>query len=418
MNELTLLFLLFLAVSIIIQFWLAERQKACVREHQNAVPSVFAEKVSLEEHQKAAAYTITKTNFSQKMLIIETIILLLWIFGGLLNVLDDAWRSLEWSNLWTGVAVLISFSLISTLIDIPVSIYSTFRIEAQFGFNRTTPTLFITDMFKSLILSLVIGIPFLALVLWLMESAGTLWWLYVWIVWFSFSLLMMWAFPIFIAPLFNKFQPLEDNALKERIETLLQDNGFSSQGIFVMDGSKRSGHGNAYFTGFGKNKRIVFFDTLLKGLNIEEMVAVLAHEIGHFKRKHIQKRIVLMACMSLTGLALLGWLMQQDWFYTGLGIQNQSTYIALLLFMLVLPIFTFFLHPIMAWFSRKDEFEADDFAAVEANSLALIQALVKLYKENANTLTPDPLYSAFYDSHPPAPVRIAHLSAKMNTSTS
>ncbi|MCK5662413.1 MAG: M48 family metallopeptidase [Thiotrichaceae bacterium] len=418
MNELTLLFLLFLAVSIIIQFWLAERQKACVRGHQNAVPSVFAEKVSLEEHQKAATYTLTKTNFSQKMLIIETIILLLWIFGGLLNVLDDAWRSLEWSNLWTGVAVLISFSLISTLIDIPVSIYSTFRIEAQFGFNRTTPTLFITDMFKSLILSLVIGIPFLALVLWLMESAGTLWWLYVWIVWFSFSLLMMWAFPIFIAPLFNKFQPLEDNALKERIETLLQDNGFSSQGIFVMDGSKRSGHGNAYFTGFGKNKRIVFFDTLLKGLNIEEMVAVLAHEIGHFKRKHIQKRIVLMACMSLTGLALLGWLMQQDWFYTGLGIQNQSTYIALLLFMLVLPIFTFFLHPIMAWFSRKDEFEADDFAAVEANSLALIQALVKLYKENANTLTPDPLYSAFYDSHPPAPVRIAHLSAKMNTSTS
>lgn len=413
MNEFTLFFVLFLAVGIAIQMWLAGRHKRHVHAHQNAVPKVFAEKVSLKEHQKAADYTITKINFSQKILIVETIILLIWTLGGGLNILDHAWRSLEWSNLWTGVAVLISFGFIGTLIDLPVSIYSTFRIESQFGFNRTTPILFITDMLKSLALGLVIGIPFVALVLWLMESAGSLWWLYVWCVWFSFSLLMMWAYPIFIAPLFNKFQALEDTVLKERIETLLQENGFSSQGIFVMDGSKRSGHGNAYFTGLGKNKRIVFFDTLLKGLEIEEMVAVLAHEIGHFKRKHIQKRIFSVAIMSLAGLALLGWLMQQTWFYTGLGLHSPSTYSALLLFMLVLPIFTFFLQPITAWFSRKHEFEADDFAAKQANPSALIQALVKLYKENASTLTPDPIYSAFYDSHPPAPVRIAHLASKM-----
>ncbi len=416
MNELTVIFLIFLAGGTGLQFWLVGRHKAYVARHQNAVPSAFAEKISLKEHQKAAAYTLTKTGFGQKMLIVEILVLLLWTLGGLLDMLDQAWLSLEWSELWTGVAVLICFGMLSTLIDLPASVYSTFRIEAQFSFNRTTPGLFIADMLKSLILTLVIGIPFIALVLWLMVHAGEFWWLYVWAIWIGFSLLMIWAYPTFIAPLFNKFQPLENDDLKQRIEALLQRNGFASSGIFVMDGSKRSGHGNAYFTGLGTNKRIVFFDTLLKGLNTDEIEAVLAHEVGHFKRKHLQKRLLWLGVFTLAGLALLGWLMQQDWFYSGLGISTHSTYIALLLFMLVLPVFTFFLSPVMAWFSRRHEFEADDFAAEQASPLALIQALVKMYKENASTLTPDPLYSAFYDSHPPAPVRIAHLSSKLNSS--
>ena len=416
MNELTVIFLIFLAGGTGLQFWLVGRHKAYVARHQNAVPSAFAEKISLKEHQKAAAYTLTKTGFGQKMLIVEILVLLLWTLGGLLDMLDQAWLSLEWSELWTGVAVLICFGMLSTLIDLPASVYSTFRIEAQFSFNRTTPGLFIADMLKSLILTLVIGIPFIALVLWLMAHAGEFWWLYVWAIWIGFSLLMIWAYPTFIAPLFNKFQPLENDDLKQRIEALLQRNGFASSGIFVMDGSKRSGHGNAYFTGLGTNKRIVFFDTLLKGLNTDEIEAVLAHEVGHFKRKHLQKRLLWLGVFTLAGLALLGWLMQQDWFYSGLGISTHSTYIALLLFMLVLPVFTFFLSPVMAWFSRRHEFEADDFAAEQASPLALIQALVKMYKENASTLTPDPLYSAFYDSHPPAPVRIAHLSSKLSSS--
>jgi len=412
-NELTIIFLIFLVIGAGIQFWLGGRLMTYVRSHQNAVPDAFAEKISLDEHQKAAAYTLAKNSFSQKMLFFGVVLLLLWTLGGLLELLDQAWRSLEWSELWTGVAVFISFGLLSSIIDLPSDVYSTFRIEAKFGFNRTTPGLFIIDMLKSLVLTLLIGIPFIALVLWLMAYAGEFWWLSVWAVWISFSLLMIWIFPTFIAPWFNKFQPLENDDLKQGIEALLQRNGFTSEGIFVMDGSKRSGHGNAYFTGFGRHKRIVFFDTLLKGLNTDEVIAVLAHEVGHFKHKHLQKRIILMAILGLAGLAFLGWLMQQAWFYSGLGVNTSSTYMALLLFVLILPIFTFFLQPVMAWFSRKHEFEADDFAADQANPQMLIQALVKLYKENASTLTPDPLYSAFYDSHPPAPVRIAHLSSKL-----
>jgi len=412
-NELTIIFLIFLVIGAGIQFWLGGRLMTYVRSHQNAVPDAFAEKISLDEHQKAAAYTLAKNSFSQKMLFFGVVLLLLWTLGGLLELLDQAWRSLEWSELWTGVAVFISFGLLSSIIDLPSDVYSTFRIEAKFGFNRTTPGLFIIDMLKSLVLTLLIGIPFIALVLWLMAYAGEFWWLSVWAVWISFSLLMIWIFPTFIAPWFNKFQPLENDDLKQGIEALLQRNGFTSEGIFVMDGSKRSGHGNAYFTGFGRHKRIVFFDTLLKGLNTDEVIAVLAHEVGHFKHKHLQKRIILMAILGLAGLAFLGWLMQQAWFYSGLGVNTSSTYMALLLFVLILPIFTFFLQPVMAWFSRKHEFEADDFAADQANPQMLIQALVKLYKENASTLTPEPLYSAFYDSHPPAPVRIAHLSSKL-----
>jgi len=410
MNEFSIIFLIFLTLGVIIQWWLASRHKTHIRSHQEAVPELFASKIALSSHQKAAAYTLAKTNFGQKMLLVELILLLLWTFGGLLNLLDQNWRNLGWSELWTGVAVLMSFSLISSLLDLPSNLYSTFRIEAQFGFNRTTINLFFIDLLKSLVLSLIIGLPFLALVLWLMGHAGDYWWLSVWGVWMTFNLFMLWAYPSFIAPWFNKFQPLEDNELKQRIEALLQRNGFSSEGVFVMDGSKRTGHGNAYFTGLGNKKRIVFFDTLLEMLDAEEVEAVLAHEIGHFKHKHLLKRLILMAVLTLAGLALLGWLMQQTWFYTGLGVSTPSTYMALLLFMLAAPIFTFFLHPLMAWFSRKDEFEADNFAAQQANPATLIRALVKLYEDNASTLTPDPLHSAFYDSHPPAPVRINHLS--------
>ncbi|MCK5719094.1 MAG: M48 family metallopeptidase [Thiomargarita sp.] len=418
MNELTLFFLIFLFLGTSVQFWLSWRHKSYIIKHKNAVPDAFAEKISLENHQNAAIYTTTKLNFGQILLFIEVVILLLWTIGGLLNELDQIWRALEWSELWTGVAVFLSFGLISSLLDLPSSLYSTFHIESKFGFNNTSLRLFIVDLFKSLLLSLIIGIPFIILILWLMAYMGDFWWISVWAVWMGFSLLMLWLYPTVIAPLFNKFKPLEDGELKQKIEHLLEKNGFASKGIFIMDGSKRSGHGNAYFTGLGNNKRIVFFDTLLETLNADEVIAVLAHEVGHFKRKHITKRIISMSILTLLSLAFLGWLMKQDWFYTGLGIETASTYMALLLFSLALPIFTFFLQPVVAWISRKHEFEADDFAAEQAHPSHLIQALVKLYKDNANTLTPDPLYSAFYDSHPPAPVRVNHLLAKIDSAPS
>ncbi|MGB5536125.1 MAG: M48 family metallopeptidase, partial [Thiogranum sp.] len=285
-------------------------------------------------------------------------------------------------------------------------------IEERFGFNKTTLTTFIGDMAKQTLLMLILGVPLAWAALWLMQESGQLWWLYLWLLWAGFSLLMLWAYPAVIAPLFNKFTLLDDENLQQRIQSLLDRCGFKSQGIYVMDGSRRSGHGNAYFTGMGQNKRIVFFDTLLKTLEADEIEAVLAHELGHFKRKHVQKRIMTMMLMSLAGLALLGWLIEQSWFYQGLGVQQPSNHLALLLFLMVSPVFTIFLQPLFSWFSRRHEFEADDYAATQASATDLIRALVKMYKENASTLTPDPLYSAFYDSHPPAPVRVAHLSTK------
>ncbi len=413
MNTLTVIFLLFLITSIGVQFWLLTRQKKFVQTHQQTVPIAFVEKITLHDHQTAAAYTLSKTNFAQKTLIIEALILLIWTLGGLLDTLNQFWQAQPWPPLWIEVATLLSVILLSSLFDLPANLYSTFRIEAQFGFNRTTFPLFLTDLFKSFALLLLIGTPLITLILWLIGPLTELppfWWLQVWGIWIGFSLLMMWIYPNFIAPLFNQFKPLENENLKNRIDNLLQRNGFSNQGIFVMDGSKRSGHGNAYFTGLGNHKRIVFFDTLLDTLTPEEIEAVLAHEVGHFKHQHIKKRLVLAGLITLLGLALLGWLIEQSWFYTGLGITQPSTATALILFMLIAPTFTFFLSPVMAWLSRTHEFEADTFAAQQTDGKALIQALVKLYKENANTLTPDPLYSAFYDSHPPAPVRIAHLS--------
>jgi STE24 endopeptidase len=409
MHTYTWIFIIPFALSLGLQLWLSLRQGANVKRYRSEVPAEFADKVSLEEHQKAADYTMTKGGFGRFELILGSVLLLAWTLGGGLNFLDQWLRSFAFSDIATGVAVLLSFSLISSLIDIPTSLYSSFIIEEKFGFNKLTVKTFFVDMFKNTLLSLVIGVPLIVLVLWLMESAGELWWLYAWLAITLFSLIMMWAYPKFIAPIFNKFQPLEEGEVLSRITKLLERTGFNSQGVFVMDGSRRSSHGNAYFTGFGKNKRIVFFDTLLKHLSPGEVEAVLAHELGHFKRKHVVKGLILSMLMTLAGFALLAFLMKQDVFFKALGVEQSSTYMALLLFMLVAPVYTFFIGPVMAWWSRKHEFEADEFAAKEASAKELISALVGLYRKNAGTLTPDPLYSAFYDSHPPASIRIAHL---------
>ena len=408
MQTFTYLFLVFLFASTLVQLYLSLRQKQHVAAHRAAVPTAFADKVTLAEHQKAADYTLAKGGFGRIEVVLGLVILLGWTLAGGLAWLDSVWRSLGWSDLYTGTAVIVSLLLISSVLDLPASLYRSFVLEQRFGFNKMTPLTFASDLLKSTALSLVIGVPFVMLILWLMGFAGAYWWLYAWAALTAFSLLMTWAYPKFIAPLFNKFNPLEEGEVATRIDALLTRAGFNSNGVFVMDGSRRSAHGNAYFTGFGKNKRIVFFDTLLKHLTPAQVEAVLAHELGHFKRKHIVKGMVLSMSMTLAGFAVLAWLMQQAWFYAAFGGQD-STYMALLLFLLVSPAFTFFIGPLMAWWSRKHEFEADAFAAEQSSSAELIAALVGLYKENASTLTPDPWYSAFYDSHPPAAIRIAHL---------
>ena len=412
MNTFTYLFLLALAASLGVRFWLAARHIAHVRKHRETVPESFAGRVPLEDHHKAADYTLTNTRVGRIALLYDSLLLLVWTLGG---GLDNSWRAAELQPVVTGIAVMFSAVLIMTVLDLPFSLYHTFVVEERFGFNRSTPALFITDLLKNALLMVVIGGPLIALALWIMEASGGLWWLYVWAVWTMFSLVMFWAYPAVIAPLFNKFSPLDNEALKQRIQALMDKCGFRSKGIFVMDGSKRSGHGNAYFTGFGSNKRIVFFDTLLESLNPPEIEAVLAHELGHFKLKHIQKRLLTTFALSLAALALLGWLAGESWFYQGLGISQPSPWMALLLFMLAMPVFTFFLQPLMSLLSRKHEFEADAYAVKQSSGADLIKALVKMYRENASTLTPDPLYSAFHDSHPPAPVRITHISATMGT---
>ena len=413
MHVFTLLFILMLALSLGIEMWLAARQRRHVQAKRDAPPSEFAEHISIEAHQKAADYTLAKLRLGHYERLYGAAILLLLTLGGGLDLLDQLWRTLDLSPIPLGLGFILSLLLVTTLLDLPFSLYRTFALEQRFGFNRTRPGLFISDMLKQGLLLLLLGTPLIALVLWLMHSAGSLWWLYVWLVWSGFTLLMLWAYPAFIAPLFNRFEPLSDEAMRQRIEALLERCGFASKGIFVMDGSRRSSHGNAYFSGTGNNKRIVFFDTLLESLNGDEIEAVLAHELGHFRRKHVRTRLLQMMGMSLLGLALLGWLIQQAWFFHALGLSQISTHAALVLFLLVVPVFSFFIQPLMALSMRKHEFEADDFAAEQASAKDLIRALVKLYKENASTLTPDPLYSAWHDSHPPAPVRIAHLSARL-----
>lgn len=414
MHGFTLLFLAALAGSVLLRLWLARRHIHHVARHRAVVPESFAGRVAAEEHHKAADYTVTNTRIGMLALLYDTGLLLGWTLGGGLEWLDGLVRGAGYAPVITGTLVILGFMALATLLDLPFSLYHTFVVEERFGFNRSTPGIFVSDLLKQALLLAVIGTPLIALALWIMQASGALWWLYVWLVWTAFTLLMYWAYPAIIAPLFNRFTPLTDETLKARIQALMDKCGFRSSGIFVMDGSKRSGHGNAYFTGFGNNKRIVFFDTLLESLEPMEIEAVLAHELGHFRLRHIRKRLLTGMLISLAALALLGWLSGQDWFYHSLGISTPSAWMALLLFMLVAPAFTFILQPLLSYLSRKHEFEADAYAVRQSSGTDLVQALVKMYRENASTLTPDPLYSAWHDSHPPAPVRIAHIYATMN----
>ena len=411
MHSFTLLFLFFLVASVTVRLWLSQRQFNHIQAHKNRVPEAFSDKISLQDHQKAAEYSCTKLRVGRVSLAWDTAWLLFWTLGGGLSIIDNWWANFSLAPLPTGIAVIASLLIIVSILDLPFSLYITFVVEQKFGFNQTTWRTWLLDLFKAALLMLVLGLPLIAMILWLMNQAGQYWWLYAWLVWTGFSLLMIWAWPSLIAPLFNKFSVLDDTSLKARIDALLQRCGFNSQGVFVIDGSKRSTHGNAYFTGFGKNKRIVFYDTLLKTLSEDEVEAVLAHELGHFKRHHIKKTMVLSLLTTLLGFALLAWLMQSSWFYTALGVENAATHTALLLFVLVMPVFTYFVSPLFSALSRKHEFEADEFAKSNSDYRALISALVNMYRDNASTLTPDPVHSMFYDSHPPASVRINHLKS-------
>ena len=403
------LFVLLLAASTLTRSWLSQRQVAAVQRHRDEVPEAFRAQIDLASHQKAADYTVASARIGRWDTLLDAAVALLLTLGGGLSTIDHAWQAAHLPAVWHGTAVVLSTFLLVSLVGLPLSIWRTFGVEARFGFNRTTVALFIADLFKGLLLGLVLGGPLVFVILFLMQRAGTLWWLYAWLVWVGFTVLITWAYPTLIAPLFNKFTPLNDAALKERTEALLQRCGFSSRGVFVMDGSRRSVHGNAYFTGVGRSKRIVFFDTLLERLQIAEVEAVLAHELGHFRLHHVRWRLVLSLGLGLVGLAVLGLLTQWPDFYRAFGISTPSSHAALLLFVFVLPVFTYFTTPVSAWWSRKHEFEADEFAAKFADARQLAEALVKLYRDNATTLTPDHLHSAFYDSHPPALVRISRL---------
>jgi STE24 endopeptidase len=411
-QALTITFISLVVLTTLVRLWLGSRHINHMQANKLQVPSAFAESIELSAHQKAANYASEKTKLGLIEVVITAAVLLLFTLGGGLQWIDDQWRVfLPAQTMIRGALVIVSALLISSLIDLPFEYYKTFNIDERFGFNKMTPKMFFTDLVKHSLVGILLGAPILFAALWLMQSAGDYWWFYLWIVWSVFNLLMLAVYPTFIAPLFNKFSPLEDESLKQRIETLLTKCGFKSLGLFVMDGSSRSSHGNAYFTGFGASKRVVFFDTLLTRLNADEIEAVLAHELGHFKHNHVIKRIIMLFTISFLGLALLGWLMDQPWFFTALGVTQASDYMALMLFMLVAPVFMFVLKPIMASYSRQNEFEADDYAAKHASANSLVEALVKLYRDNASTLTPDPLHSAFYDSHPPASIRISKLAA-------
>ena len=414
METFSLLFVLALILSLIIQLWLTNRQTNAIAANRANVPDAFAEQITLEQHQKAADYTTAKLRINKVELFYGALLLLAWTLGGGLELIDSLVRDYNYGEIVTGLIVIFGVMFISGIIDLPFTLYRTFKIEQRFGFNRMTAVQFIKDMLMQTALTLVLAVPLIGGILWLMQDASPLWWIYVWAVLLSFGLLISWFYPTFIAPLFNKFMPLENEELRERITGLMDRCGFASNGIFVMDGSKRSSHGNAYFTGLGKNKRIVFFDTLLETLDVNEVEAVLAHELGHFKHHHVRKGLILNAVITLIGLGILAWFIEQESFYTVLGVSHASTYMALILFSMVMPLFSIYLTPVMSHLSRKHEFEADDFAAEQSQPQTLIKALVKLYRDNANTLTPDALYSAFHDSHPPAPVRVAHLSAKIS----
>ncbi|HJV81039.1 M48 family metallopeptidase [Noviherbaspirillum sp.] len=411
----SVLFVTFLVVTLGVRFWLSSRHIRHVLAHRNAVPAEFAEKIPLYAHQKAADYTVAKTKLGLLTMLVNAAVLIGFTLLGGLQTLSVTLFKLLGSGMVYQLALLASFAFITAVIDLPFDYYKQFVLEAKFGFNKMSLRLFITDLLKNTLVGIVIGLPLTWVILSLMEKSGALWWFYAWIVWSGFQLLMLVLYPTVIAPLFNKFTPLQDENLRTRIESLMQRVGFASKGLFVMDGSKRSAHGNAYFSGFGAAKRIVFFDTLLARLGPQEIEAVLAHELGHFKLKHVIKRIAVMFLLSLGFLALLGYLKTQTWFFTGLGVDplliGTNDAMALILFMLALPVFTFLFSPLVSVTSRKHEFEADAFAAKYTDARELVAALVKLYEDNASTLTPDPLHSAFYDSHPPAAVRIQHLLA-------
>ena len=408
-NLFTMIFLVATGCYLATLLYLNLRQNRAVKKSFDSVPQDFINNISIEEHQKAANYTQAKIKIGNIEMIFSSAILLLWTIGGGIDYLDQVWQSQTDNNLSLGVGVLISIMIIGSIIDLPFSIYRTFVLEQNFGFNKTNIKTFISDIIKALLITLAIGLPMIYLILYLMSIMGNEWWLYVWAVITTFSLIMLWLYPSYIAPIFNKFKPLDDVDLKNKIEDLLNRTGFKSDGVFVMDGSKRSSHGNAYFTGIGKNKRIVFFDTLLKGMEDKEVEAILAHELGHFHHKHIRKHMASSFAISLTGLALLGYLINKDWFFNGLGVSDPSNHTALILFALVIPVFSFFVSPIGNYLSRKHEFEADAFAAKHTNPKDLVSSLVKLYRDNASTLTPDPIYSSFHDSHPSASIRIREL---------
>ena len=410
---LTLVFIVALVLSLLVKFWLSSRQIRHVASHRAVVPSAFTQTISLSAHQKAADYTIAKVRLGLLEMALGAAVLLGWTVLGGLSALNQIVASWLEHDLGQQLGLLAAFVVVGGLIDLPLSWYQTFVLEQRFGFNKMTLQLWLADLAKSSVIGALIGLPIAALFLWMMASTGGLWWLWAWLFWMGFNLLLLVIYPTLIAPLFNKFLPLEDVALKARVTALMQRCGFSAKGLFVMDGSKRSAHANAYFTGFGAAKRVVFYDTLLSKLSAAEVDAVLAHELGHFKHKHIIKRIVSMFAMSLAGFALLGYLAQQMWFYTGLGVQPNLTAandaLALLLFMLVMPVFSFFIAPIFAQLSRKHEFEADAYAVRQTSAQDLSTALLKLYEDNASTLTPDPLYVRFYYSHPGASERLSRM---------
>jgi STE24 endopeptidase len=410
----TLAFAAFLLAGLAVKFWLASRQARHVALHRAEVPPAFSRRIALAAHQKAADYTIARTRFSILEMAFAAVVLLGWTLLGGLDLLNRAMMDVfGGSGMVQQIALVGAFAAISGLLDLPFTLYSTFVIEERYGFNKMTFGLWLVDMLKGVALGVVLGLPLLAVVLWLMAAGGSWWWLWAWAILVAWQLFVLWVAPRFILPLFNKFTPLQDEVLKDRVTRLMERCGFAAQGLFVMDGSKRSAHANAFFTGFGSNKRVVFFDTLLAQLNHDEMEAVLAHELGHFKRRHIVKRMATSFLLSLGGFALLGWLSQQTWFYLGLGVRpniaGSNDAIALLLFMLAVPVFSFFVSPLASRVSRKHEFEADAYAMEHASGRDLAEALLKLYEDNASTLTPDPLFVSFYYSHPPASERIARM---------
>jgi STE24 endopeptidase len=404
-----------LVANLFTKLWLASRQVRHVAQHRDAVPAAFADTITLESHQKAADYTLEKARVGLIDLAIDAATLLAWTLLGGLDFLNQATLQLMGPGMGQQVILVLAFMLVGGLVGLPLSLYQTFSVEQRFGFNKTTPALWVSDLLKGIAVGLVLGLPILWLVLWLMEAGGAWWWVWAWGALVAYQLFVMWIAPNVIMPLFNKFTPLEDDTLKVRVNALMSRAGFTAKGFFVMDGSRRSAHSNAFFTGFGAAKRVVFFDTLLAQLNGDEMEAVLAHELGHFKHRHILQMMATSFAFSLVGLALLGWLSQQVWFYTGLGVtpnlQGSNNALALLLFMLFLPLATFFITPLSSRRSRRFEFEADAYAAHNSDGKSLASALLKLYQDNASTLTPDPWFVAFYYSHPPASQRIARITA-------